>query len=214
MRWTRENIAQIPSLSKFENHLNIIENSVEATPSLCVEMCKSFTEAVCKTILNNQAIPFNEDITFQGLVKTTVDHLIRKSEIENIDALSEMSRRISSVSQSIAEVRNNAGFASHGQDILTPDVDKSLSLLVYRETDVLVGFILYLYLNYAHKTNQRMLYDDYPEFNDWFDEANPLEIGGVVISASEALYNQDYEAYKQSYTDYLLYLEETKSNKS
>lgn len=59
-----------------------------------------------------------------------------------------------------------------------------------------------------------MLYADYPEFNDWFDEVNPLEIGGVVISASEALYDQDYEAYKQSYTDYMLYIEEAKSNKS
>ena len=33
--------------------------------------------------------------------------------------------------------------------------------------------------------------------------SHPLEIGGVIISASEALYNLDYQAYKANYADYI-----------
>lgn len=36
-----------------------------------------------------------------------------------------------------------------------------------------------------------------------FDEENPLILGGVILSASEALYKQDYEAYKEAYYSYL-----------
>lgn len=192
--------------------MDIIENNVELNPSLCVETCKSLTEAICKTILINQGEQIADDISFNVLVKNTVEHLIRKSGVGNLDSLPELARRAGAMAQSIAEIRNNAGFASHGQDIEAPQIDKALSLFIYKLTDCLAGFILHFYLNYAHRTNQRMIYEDYTEFNEWFDDGNPLKIGGVVLSASEALYRQDYEAYKQNYEDYLLFLEENKDN--
>ena len=37
-----------------------------------------------------------------------------KTDWKEIVGLSELCRRISTVAQSIAEIRNNAGFASHG----------------------------------------------------------------------------------------------------
>ena len=172
---------------------------------MCVEVSKSLTEALCKTILTNQNTTYKDDISFNGLVKQTLEHLIKQTGKE-IVGLSELCRRISTVAQSIAEIRNNAGFASHGLDVLHPQIDKSLSLLIYKTTDVLCGFILHFYFSYAHHANQRLIYQDCESFNDWFDEENPLEVGGVHLSASEALYNLDYQAYKANYIDYLEFL--------
>ena len=55
MQWTREYIAKEPSLRTFETHISTIENNVEINPSLCVEVSKSLTEALCKTILLSTA---------------------------------------------------------------------------------------------------------------------------------------------------------------
>ena len=205
MQWTREYIAKDPSLRTFETHISTIENNVEINPSLCVEVSKSLTEALCKTILTNQNTTYKDDISFNSLVKQTLEHLIKQTGKE-IVGLSELCRRISAVAQSIAEIRNNAGFASHGLDVLHPQIDKSLSLLIYKTADVLCGFILHFYFSYAHHANQRLIYQDCECFNDWFDEENPLEVGGVHLSASEALYNLDYQAYKANYIDYLEFL--------
>ena len=119
MQWTREYIAKEPSLRTFETHISTIENNVEINPSLCVEVSKSLTEALCKTILTNQNTTYKDDISFNSLVKQTLEHLIKQTGKE-IVGLSELCRRISTVAQSIAEIRNNAGFASHGLDVLHP----------------------------------------------------------------------------------------------
>lgn len=205
MQWTKEYIEKEPSLRTFDMHISTIESNVDINPSLCIEVSKSLTEAICKTILSNQNATYKDDISFNVLVKQTLEHLIKQSGKE-IDGLSELCRRISAVAQSITEIRNNAGFASHGLDILNPQIDKSLSLLIYKITDVICGFILHFYFSYAHHANQRLIYQDCENFNEWFDEENPLEVGGVQLSASEALYNLDYQAYRANYIDYLEYL--------
>ena len=51
MRWIRENLERAPSFSPFSEHLLVIEQSIEANPSLCIETCKSLVEGICKTIL-------------------------------------------------------------------------------------------------------------------------------------------------------------------
>ena len=62
---------------------------------------------------------------------------------------------------------------------------------------------MYFYINHVRNGDTRILYEDCENFNNWFDDENPLEIGGVIISASEALYNLDYQAYKANYADFI-----------
>lgn len=202
MRWIRELIEKVPSFNAFETHITTIEDNVEMNPALCIEASKSFIEGICKTILTNQAQTFNDDVQFQVLVKQTLDQLL-VGYGEGIIELPELGRRIASVEQKIAEIRNNAGFATHGLDIAHPHIDKALSLFIYKITDVIGGFIMYFYINHVRKEDTRIIYRDCENFNNWFDDENPLEIGGVIISASEALYNLDYQAYKANYADYI-----------
>ena len=192
----------LPSFNYFETHISTIEKTVETNPALCIETCKSLVESICKTILANQNIEHDNYGQFQALVKQTINCLIDANECYK-DDLCELARRIASVSQKLAEIRNISGFASHGQDINHISMSTTMSLLAYKITDVLGGFIIHYYINHASKRDSRIHYEDCQEFNELFDEENPLELGGVILSASEALYKQDYQAYKEIYFSYL-----------
>ena len=193
----------MPSFNTFEMHTVTIENNIETNPALCIETCKSLIEGICKTILTNKAIIYKEDIKFQELVRQTVDELVIASYCYR-DKLCELARRIASVAQVIAEIRNNSGFASHSQDVKKISVDSTLSLFIYKMTDVIGGFILHYYITYNNpKKDSRIHYEDCNQFNEYFDEANPFLIGLLPLSASEALYQQDYEAYREEYLYYL-----------
>ena len=111
---------------------------------------------------------------------------------------------MSSVAQTLADLRNNHGFASHGLDILNPRLTETVSQFALRITDTIGGFILNCYLNNRIVTaDERIHYEDCKDFNEDFDQNNPMNVGKIMISASEALYNQDYEAYKEAYFEYL-----------
>lgn len=206
MKWVRENISFIPSFSVYERQVSLIEESVESNPDLCVETCKSLIEGVCKTILTNKGVDYSNYVKFQVLVKVTIDNLLTENDSYG-DALSEIARRISSVAQKISEIRDSAGFASHGQDVEHISISYSLALLTSRITDVIGGFILHFYRTHSDRGVSRILYQDYQSFNDYYDEQNPIVIGDIFISASEALYSQDLEAYKEALFFYLGQLE-------
>lgn len=193
----------MPSFNTFEMHIATIENNIEANPSLCIETCKSLIEGICKTILTNKALTYKEDGKFQELVKQTMNSLVISSDCYK-DELCELARRIASVAQKIAEIRNNSGFASHSQDIKVISVNLTLSLFIYKITDVIGGFILHYYITHNNpKKDNRIHFEDCQEFNEYFDEENPFAIGLLTLSSSEALYRQDYEAYKEEYLYYL-----------
>lgn len=203
MFWIKEYIHKMPSFNTFEMHIATIENNIEANPSLCIETCKSLIEGICKTILTNKALTYKEDGKFQELVKQTMNSLVISSDCYK-DELCELARRIASVAQKIAEIRNNSGFASHSQDIKTISVNLTLSLFIYKITDVIGGFILHYYITHNNpKKDNRIHFEDCQEFNEYFDEENPFAIGLLTLSSSEALYRQDYEAYKEEYLYYL-----------
>jgi hypothetical protein len=201
MIWIREHISKMPSFRYLETHISTIEETVETNPALCIETCKSLIESLCKTILTNRNAFHNESTKFQILVKQALDTLI-SHEVYSKE-LSELVRRIASVSQQIGEIRNFSGFASHGQDMKHTRLNSTLSLLTYKITDVIGGFIMHYYINHSTKPDSRIHYEDCHSFNEFFDEDYPLEIGGVILSASEVLYSQDYEAYKENYYSYL-----------
>lgn len=142
MKWIRENIGYIPSFSAYERQVSLIEESVENNPDLCVEACKSLIEGICKTILTNKGVDYSKYDKFQVLVKVTIENMLTESDSYR-DDLSEIARRISAVAQKISEIRDSAGFASHGQDVEHVSISYSLALLTSRITDVIGGFIMH-----------------------------------------------------------------------
>lgn len=207
MNWIKENIGVSPSFSPCLDQVRVIEEEVCKNPSLCVDTCKALLESICKTILSNKDIVYKSNIAFNGLVHLTISNIFQIDD-EFKDDLAELTRRMSSVAQALADLRNNHGFASHGLDVLNPRLTETVSQFAYRITDSIGGFILNSYLNNRTiSSDHRIHYADCTDFNADFDQNNPLNIGFISLSASEALYKQDYEAYKEEYFNYFQDLE-------
>jgi hypothetical protein len=201
MKWVRENIEKIPSLTPFLTHVDIIEHNIYSNPTLCVETCKSLIEGMCKTILTNKNTPFSSKGSFSALVQETINSTLNTDETYRADIV-DLGRRVAGVSDKLGLIRNNAGFVSHGMDVLNPRLTETLSVFAYKITDTIGGFILSCYNNNRMiSADHRIHYDDCQSFNEYFDDLYPMQFG---LSASRALFEQDYEAYKASYFDFLM----------
>ena len=203
MKWARESIDRIPSLASYRDYIVTIENNVVENPTLCVETCKSFIEGICKTVLANRNIAVSDSVKFHALVGDTMNAVLAYDDTSRAD-ITELGRRIAAVAHKLGEIRNNAGFASHGMDVLNPRLTGTLAQFASNITDNIVGFILSCYENNRERTpDHRIHYEDCTIFNDHFDELYPLKMGPIEISSSYALYHQDYEGYKEAYQAYL-----------
>lgn len=204
MNWIKENIEKIASLSPFLDHIDVIEKNVSSNPTLCVETCKSLIEGMCKTILTNKNLPFPNNISFSALVQETINSTLNADETYRADIV-DLGRRIAGVADKLGVIRNHAGFVSHGMDVLNPRLTETLSVFAYKITDTIGGFILSCYNNNrVVSADHRIHYEDCRPFNDFFDGTNQLPYG---LLASRALFDQDYEAYKAEYFEYLSDLE-------
>lgn len=207
MKWVREGIEQLPSFSPFTDLVDEIESCVQTNPTKCVESCKSLIEGISKTILTNKNIEVPDNITLVQLVQKTIDSIITADDTYRNDIV-DLGRRIASVSHKLGEIRNNAGFISHGMDVLNPRLTETLSLFSCKVTETIGGFILNCYRNNRTSSiDHRLHYSDCKSFNEYFDELNPVQLGTVLLSASAALFEQDYEAYKDEYFLFLNRLE-------
>ena len=204
MNWIRENIEKIPSLTPFLEHVDLIERSICSNPTLCVESCKALIEGICKTILTNKNVAYGNNISFSALVQETINAILNTDETYRADIV-DLGRRVAGVSDKLGIIRNNAGFVSHGMDVLNPRLTETLSVFSCKITDTIGGFILTCYNNNrVISADQRLHYSDCTPFNEHLDDLNPMPFG---LSASLALYEQDYEAYKASFYEYLSDLE-------
>lgn len=200
MKWVREHIDKIPSLTPFIDHVDVIEKNIYSNPTLCVETCKSLIEGMCKTILTNKNIDFSSSGSFSALVQQTINSILNTDESCRADIV-DLGRRIAGVSDKLGLIRNSTGFVSHGMDVLNPRLTETLSVFAYKITDTIGGFILSCYNNNRIvNSDHRIHYDDCQIYNEYFDDLYPMQLG---LSASKALFEQDYEAYKASYFEYI-----------
>ncbi|MDD2174974.1 abortive infection family protein [Glaesserella parasuis] len=199
MKWLLNSIDKLPSLSVYQEHISEIENNIYRNPVLSVELCKSLSEGICKTILTDKGVSIPDK--FPNLVSTTLSHL----NVDNHpDArhIKELSKRLGSVLHYIAEIRNDCNYASHGQDIGHKPVSSDLALFVTHTTNAILGFILHFYIVTGdYQRGERIRYEDYKEFNDYLDEVYESNMG-KIISFSRALFDQDIEAYKEEFLEY------------
>lgn len=161
-----------------ENAIHLIEQKerveqavVAKDAALALDTAKAFLETIFKTILSDRVS--NADLTqdLNPLYKCVKNALLLNRNSEANDILGKLT---SSVVHNIAELRNKYGAASHGKDghyqnpIEMPEAE-----MVAHLVDGVAGFILH-----KHKANGdpslavRIYYQDYPEFNEFWDNQN------------------------------------------
>ncbi|MWP86067.1 abortive infection family protein [Glaesserella parasuis] len=197
MKWLLSSIDKLPSLLVYQRHISEIENNICRNPVLSIELCKSLSEGICKTILTDKGVSIPDN--FPNLVSTTLSHL-NVDNHPDAEHIKELSKRLGGVLHYIATIRNDCNYASHGQDIEHKPVSSDLALFVTHTTNAILGFILHFYIVTGdYQRGERIRYEDYQEFNDYLDEVYESNMG-KIISFSRALF--DIEAYKEEFWEY------------
>lgn len=184
-----------------------IEAYRATSPGLVIENCKSIVESVFKTILVEV-----ESKTEEELKDWSIGELYR--QVKKVLFFEEKGycNIIGSFSSAISEFRNKLGETSHGKDIYTLENNRNAlfddeMLFLLSTTDNIAYFLLCYYKNlypvYAEK-KKALVYDDNPEFNEWFDETEEqVSVGGITLSPSRVLFDGDIAAYKTGLSEYL-----------
>ncbi len=186
------------------SYIELIEDNKDSNPNTSLDATKSLLESIAKTILNDKNIEINENDDVWPLVKKAFSYLPVFVDLDNKD--NEHTKKIlwslTWVIMWIGSLRNRHWFVSHWNDLQSKKFNRYLLELAISSCDVLSSFLIISHSE-DFKDRSRIYYDECIEFNSWFDDNNDaIEIAGIYISASRALYDQDKEAYKEEYNKY------------
>lgn len=199
-----------PKWDGLRPYITLVDENRETDPRSALDGAKSLLETVAKTILADRGIGFSTDDSLGKLVKITIRSLPSTTFLESHDAdtLLRLVGSMESIATSIGTLRNRHGAIGHGQDLHNGrNLDHRLALLGIDSTDTLSAYLIEAHGIEPGTT--RLHYDDFAAFNEWFDSQNELVVGEtqISISASQALFSQDIEAYKEEQSDYELKLD-------
>ncbi len=180
----------------------------DADSSLSIDLAKAFLESIFKTIISDREKSPTFGNQLSPLFKQVKDHLSFSEDRHIADNLSNLAGQI--VNTTI-QLRNKYGTASHGDDgyyqspLRMVDVEFIVSAVD--------GLAAFLYTKHREtlepETHHRILYDDYPEFNDWLDgqfNGYSLHLSEKVIidySASQMIFTHDSSAYREMLIQYI-----------
>jgi hypothetical protein len=195
--------AMAGGLVHIEEQVTGIEQAVVENPGLAFDLAKTLVESVCRAVLGERSVAYDEADDLPKLFRIATQHLpflpqtasdaakVRRSLAQTLSGLS-------TAIQGICELRNQCGFASHGAGTPRPTMESVQALLAAEAADTIVGF-----LHRVHRHDRTppkippLEYDDNSDFNSYVDEVHePVRIFESEYQPSEVLFNVDREAYR------------------
>ena len=208
MRKLRDKLISIcekhESFGYYDICIDEAEDNMQIKPDICIEACKSLIEGVSKQIqksLNPQLTErdFNgRGVTVQSIFGNATSYLAEYAE----DFEEEFIRKFSTPVMAIGQFRNKRGDISHGR-LIPKEAESSsdLALCICQVTEALVLYMLNTFENVDLSITR---YEDCEDYNKWLDEDN----GDNFICYSQALYEQNYDAYIEGFESFKLGEEE------
>ena len=182
--------------SEFCYYISIIEkaerNEIDH-PDITIECCASLFQGVSKSIVHRLNMNCDRNVFDNEKIQQQVKAALKCLK-ENDDIVEdEFVRACENLTRMIGTLRNTRGDISHGRSVPKElQSDRSLARLVLNVSEAVLRYMLASYFSIRPETEMLITYDDNPDFNDFVDQANPLE-GKPLYSL--ALYQQYYEDY-------------------
>lgn len=159
-------------MGHIEKQVYAIESAVADNPGLAFDLAKTLIESVCRRVLADRTIPFDQTDDLPKLFKAVTKALpfLPISASEEASTRKSLAQTLSGLTmavQGICELRNQCGFASHGSDVPKPMMESVQAFLVAEAADAIVGF-LYRIHHQDRMVSQspRKTFDDNYVFND------------------------------------------------
>jgi hypothetical protein len=196
-----------------------LERAVDEDSPFVTEASKALVESICKTILNDRGIEFDDrgwdmpQLFRETLIQLRLfpDGYPEPGRAQ--DGLTKVIRGLQQVVQGLSEIRNLDNFIAHGIDGYEVGFDRIQRVLAARAADTIVYFLYSAHTNYAlrDETQGRIYYKDHEGFNDFLDDTYPVyELGQMEMLPSRILYNADpeHQAYREVLIGYKNSLDE------
>lgn len=180
-----------------------VEQAVIANdPALTLDTAKSFLESVLKTILSDRVEEPNLSQDMSPLYRSVRDVLPLNRDSDAADILKKLTNCIV---HNVAELRNNYGAASHGDDgFYDNPIEMPEAEMVAHLVDGMSGFLFRKHKSHGDpELAARIYYNDHPEFNDYLDaqrDGYKFELDeerAIELAPSQMLFYSDEDAYRE-----------------
>lgn len=190
-------------LTHIEAQVQGIEQAVVENPALAFDLARTLIETVCRTILAERKVAYNENDDLPKLFKTASNHLpfvpaTASSEPGTRKSLAKTLKGLSTAIQGICELRNRCGFASHGSDQPRSAMEAVQALMAAQAADTIVGFLYRVHRqDRTLPPSPRLPYEANQAFNNFVDETfGGIRIFEIELRASEILFEMEPESYR------------------
>jgi len=193
-------------LPHIKAQVEAIKQTVSENPSLALDLAKTLVESVCKAVLEQRAVPFDQADDLPKLLRALCQRLPFlpadvSGEVAVRGSIEKTLNGLKTVVQGICELRNQCGFASHGSGRPKPVMEAAQALLAAQAAEAIVGFIYRSHSqeNPAGKaqTEYATEYETNPNFNAFVDEQHDIiRIFDLEFAPSEVLFQMEVEGYR------------------
>ena len=206
----REMLDSHPESLRIREQVEALEEAMPDRPGVVVSFCRTIIETTCKTILTDRKVAVDDTWEAPKLVSEAVKYLNLGPDADGgvdarlRDGAESLVRGLNQVIQGVVEIRNAHGSAAHGADAYSPLLDARYAEILARATDAVVGLLFKTHLRSAQRDPlARFRYGDHPDFDEFIDDGfGPFEVLDVQLTASEALFETDFLAYRTALIEF------------
>ncbi len=200
MEKLREVIKQYGRWTDLNVYVGRIEASVQNDFSAALENAKALLETICKEICRSKGTEYESDEKTNKLLKKAFMAIGYPAS----DSITQISSALATIGQKIGDIRNEIGATSHGKTLeelkeRNNKIDDLSKEFLIESIEIIALFLIKSFecenprIGPSHK---EILYADNPDFNDsWDDAYGEFQMGDYSYTASEILFNTDYQAY-------------------
>ncbi len=177
---------------------------------LVVGQCKNLIESLCKSILEENNIQIENNISVGKLAKKTGSVLNigngykkeQKTREAFIKLINSFTLSLENAIFSIGTLRNEYCPLAHGRSSEHKPLHILYAEFVALQTDALVVFFINL-IEYKKNFDPEIVFMENEEFNEYlFDTFGEIEIYGDAYQAPEILFQMNKQKYKIALTEY------------
>jgi len=213
----REAVNRWPDAPNIQAHYDDLARAFENNGSSLVELCKSFLEMVCITIINelNKDLPASSHPTTTEYLVCALDALGIRNQ-RGSSALGTILSGYNKLSNGLTDIRNQEGSVAHGRDGFIDTISDRHARIYLLSADTIIGMLLRAFDHVEPSIlRTREPHGRFTHHNEKIDKVTQVDVrvddDGVVelifragtledgfnirVPASELLYYLDRQAY-------------------
>jgi hypothetical protein len=197
-----------PTSTSLRPAVEVIERTIRDEPGIAFTHCRGLLETVCATILADRGIDIPPNTKPHWLMTNALQSLeltaLTPDDKDAERGVAGVLKGLNSLVDGVVALRNSQGVGPHGRDALASMLSVEYAILTATAVDAAVGLMFRLHQEQIGRDPVNHLrFGVHPDFDEYLDRKySYIEIEEVLISASQALYQQDRLAYRKSLVEF------------